>query len=644
MAASSPEEDGILSLFLQSKACERMLLRFAEREVSLESVYFWRHVTAYLKETQSETSRTHANDMIKEYIEKGSRHEINISGSLHDALLRSPNDRSLWKEAQSEVSKMVTDGQFMRLSARITNLVKSSWAEAMTLQGPDGMTLQKAFYNHMFTKSPESRAMFKEDMSKQELMFGQMMTDAVNILDNFEELVDKLVYLGDVHRYLNLVPEHFRVVGESLIGTLEDVLGKKKFNAEVKEAWVMVYDLMATIMLLTINPEQVSELSIDLSGLETARPCDGIPIQIEGSQTARPDVPGQDPQHTHRRWHCWSLNRNVTAAMAAFLLIVIAIVIIIACERMLLRFAEREVSLESVYFWRHVTAYLKETQSKASRTDADDMIKEYIEEGSSHEINISGSLRDALLRSPNDRSLWKEAQSEVGKMVTGGQFMRLSARVTKLVKSSWAEAMTLQGRDGVTLQKAFYNHMFTKAPESRALFKEDTSKQELMFGQMMTDAVNILDNFEELVNKLVYLGEVHRYLDLAPEHFRVVGESLIGTLEDILGKKRFNAEVKEAWVMVFDLMATIMLLTIAPEQVSQISIDAPGRATGCPCDGVQIQIEGSQTVSPDVPGLDPQHTHRRWHSWSLSRNATAAVAVVLLIAIGIVIIIVTTRM
>lgn len=53
--------------------------------------------------------------------------------------------------------------------------------------------------------------------------------------------------LGRNHVGYGVVPEHYDTVGAALVWTLEQGLGEA-FTPEVKEAWIAVYTLLASVM------------------------------------------------------------------------------------------------------------------------------------------------------------------------------------------------------------------------------------------------------------------------------------------------------------------------------------------------------------------------------------------------------------
>jgi hemoglobin-like flavoprotein len=60
-------------------------------------------------------------------------------------------------------------------------------------------------------------------------------------------LLPALEQLGVRHARYGVLPEHYPLVGQALLGTLEQALGAA-FTREVRDAWVTVYQALATTM------------------------------------------------------------------------------------------------------------------------------------------------------------------------------------------------------------------------------------------------------------------------------------------------------------------------------------------------------------------------------------------------------------
>jgi len=103
------------------------------------------------------------------------------------------------------------------------------------------------FYRRLFDVAPSLQPLFRGDMTEQRRKLMQMLTAAVKGLDQLDQLVPVVKDLGRRHARYGVVDAHYDTVGSALLWTLEKGLGSA-FTADVREAWTVVYGLLATTM------------------------------------------------------------------------------------------------------------------------------------------------------------------------------------------------------------------------------------------------------------------------------------------------------------------------------------------------------------------------------------------------------------
>ena len=123
-------------------------------------------------------------------------------------------------------------------------LVEDSWDFAITNTEGAGMI----FYSRLFEIAPELKPLFKESQEAQAQKLVSLISFAVSKLNTIGEIVDDVKSLGKRHKKYNVKPEHYAIVAEALLWTLEKAL-QKRWNKEMKEAWVTVYTLLSTTMI-----------------------------------------------------------------------------------------------------------------------------------------------------------------------------------------------------------------------------------------------------------------------------------------------------------------------------------------------------------------------------------------------------------
>jgi hemoglobin-like flavoprotein len=129
----------------------------------------------------------------------------------------------------------------------------------------------------------------------------------------------------------------------------------------------------------------------------------------------------------------------------------------------------------------------------------------------------------------------------------------LTRRQQELVRSSFD--LLLAKGDAAFVR--FYDRLFEREPSVRPLFKTEPERQARKFLQSLRVIVSSLPSTERAAPVLQRLGERHRGYGVDPEHYKVVGEVLIDTLDEVLGDD-FTPEVRNAWLAAYRLIASIM--------------------------------------------------------------------------------------
>jgi hemoglobin-like flavoprotein len=122
-------------------------------------------------------------------------------------------------------------------------LVKTSFAQVAPIAG----TAATLFYGRLFELDPTLKPLFKGDMAEQGRKLMKTLATAVNSLDKLDELVPVVEELGRKHVSYGVKAQHYDTVGSALLWTLEVGLGKD-FTPDVKEAWTVVYGVLAGAM------------------------------------------------------------------------------------------------------------------------------------------------------------------------------------------------------------------------------------------------------------------------------------------------------------------------------------------------------------------------------------------------------------
>ena len=125
------------------------------------------------------------------------------------------------------------------------DLVKSSWAMVATI---DPVTVGGLFYNRLFEIAPQLKHMFRNPMPEQSKKLLAMINYVISKLNKLEDILDEVAKLARRHVSYGVKPDHYTIVGEALLWTLEKGLADN-WNSEVKEAWVDCYNILSSAMI-----------------------------------------------------------------------------------------------------------------------------------------------------------------------------------------------------------------------------------------------------------------------------------------------------------------------------------------------------------------------------------------------------------
>jgi hemoglobin-like flavoprotein len=128
-------------------------------------------------------------------------------------------------------------------------LVKSSWAHFRHLKAE---TIADVFYSKLFLDDPSLRKMFPPNMESQYEKLILTLNIVVARLDKLDELTADVIALAVRHKEYGVTPEHYKMVGDALLWTLEKGLGDD-WNADTEAAWTTCYTLLAETMINAAN-------------------------------------------------------------------------------------------------------------------------------------------------------------------------------------------------------------------------------------------------------------------------------------------------------------------------------------------------------------------------------------------------------
>jgi hemoglobin-like flavoprotein len=124
-----------------------------------------------------------------------------------------------------------------------------------------------------------------------------------------------------------------------------------------------------------------------------------------------------------------------------------------------------------------------------------------------------------------------------------------------LVRSTWRQVAKLPME---TVGELFYGRLFEVAPEVKPLFTSPVPEQSRKLLMMVGFVVSKLDKLEELVADVQALGRRHADYKVEPEHYTIVGSTLLWTLEQGLGEA-WTDDAEEAWATAYTILSSVMI-------------------------------------------------------------------------------------
>ncbi len=111
---------------------------------------------------------------------------------------------------------------------------------------------------------------------------------------------------------------------------------------------------------------------------------------------------------------------------------------------------------------------------------------------------------------------------------------------------------------GDELMDVFYSRLFAAAPAVRPLFPANMARQKTMLLGALVLLRKSLRNLDAIEPTLRNLGARHVGYGAEPEHYPVVGSTLIASMAAIAGDD-WEPEYEAAWSVAFELVAGAML-------------------------------------------------------------------------------------
>ncbi len=110
-----------------------------------------------------------------------------------------------------------------------------------------GKEITTHFYSQMLSKHPELLNIFNhanQREGRQQTALANTVYAAAANIDNLGAIIPVVKQIGQKHRALGVLPEHYPIVGENLLAAIKDVLGDAATD-EIINAWAEAYGVIA---------------------------------------------------------------------------------------------------------------------------------------------------------------------------------------------------------------------------------------------------------------------------------------------------------------------------------------------------------------------------------------------------------------
>ena len=108
--------------------------------------------------------------------------------------------------------------------------------------------LVERFYGLLFTRYPEVRLKFRNDMESQKYHLSAALAIVFRNLDNFSELEGLLMSLGAGHVGFGVLPEHYPIVRDILLEAIHQTAGDA-WSTQLEQAWREALNKVCATML-----------------------------------------------------------------------------------------------------------------------------------------------------------------------------------------------------------------------------------------------------------------------------------------------------------------------------------------------------------------------------------------------------------
>jgi len=132
--------------------------------------------------------------------------------------------------------------------------------------------------------------------------------------------------------------------------------------------------------------------------------------------------------------------------------------------------------------------------------------------------------------------------------------MSLSPKTIEIVKATAAPIAA----NGEAITIRMYEILFANYPETKVLFENAASDQHKKLAAAVAAYAANIDNLGVLSKAVEKMAQTHVKTTVKPEHYPMVGVSLLEAVKDVLGNAATD-DVIEAWKEAYFFLADILI-------------------------------------------------------------------------------------
>lgn len=112
-----------------------------------------------------------------------------------------------------------------------------------------GLAITSRMYEILFEKYPETKELFSSAPNEQPQILAAAIAAYATNIDNLDTLHEAVKRMAGAHVRSEVQPEHYPMVGESVLAAMQDVLGDAA-TPDILEAWGEAYNYLADILIM----------------------------------------------------------------------------------------------------------------------------------------------------------------------------------------------------------------------------------------------------------------------------------------------------------------------------------------------------------------------------------------------------------